>query len=111
MTPAAGALDRRVELLRPRVERGPAGDERRVGWAVVDEAWAGRDDVAGREFVRAGQRLAQRTCRFRIRWRPGVDQLAAVREADGTVWEVLGVAELGRRAGLELTCEHSKGTT
>lgn len=102
-----GRLDRRVMLLRRTVTQGSAGDAQE-SFTDLAEVWAERQDVSGREYVRSGQQLAERTARFTIRWRgdfTSIDRLSH----DGQEWVVLNVAEVGRREGLEITAQIIQG--
>lgn len=102
----AGALDRRVTLLRPVDETGPAG-EALVHWQTVAEVWGEKRELRGREYYAAAAVQAELDVVFRIRW-PGI---AAHHPAprwrlrcEGRDYDIQAVAEIGRREGLELRC-------
>ncbi len=102
----AGRLDRRVTLQRRVITRDAAGGAIET-WTSAFSCWAERRDVRGSERLEAGAEVATHEATFRIRWRAGID--ATWRLVEGTVaWDVEGIAELGRRDGLELTCRRTR---
>lgn len=98
----AWRMDRRISILVPdeAPARGSAGSAI-PGYSVLDEVWAERRDLSGREVVAAAQPIATAQCRFVIRWRGDFDTRARIREGD-TVYEIQHIAELGRREGHEI---------
>lgn len=102
----AGRLDRRVTIEAYTATRDAAGGEAR-NWAELATVWAEKRDLAGREFLTASQEAqAQVETLWRTRWRP--DITAKMRLVhDGVIYDIEGVAELGRRDGLELRCRRT----
>lgn len=103
----AGRLARRITLLRQTETQGPDGAPIRT-WSEVAKVWAELVPVGGRERLQAPQTIAERTARIRIRWRSDVDEQMRIRH-DGRLWEIQGIAEIGRREGLELTAAALQG--
>jgi SPP1 family predicted phage head-tail adaptor len=100
----AGALDRRVTLMRA-VTTLDAFNQDVAGFTRLAEAWAERTAVSDGERVRAQQVGASVTHRFKLRWSRAAagitpkDQLVC----EGVTYQVSAVKELGRREGLEIT--------
>ena len=99
----AGALDRRVTLRAKTTLNDDLGQPVDT-WADVVTLWAEKTDLRGREFFAAQAVNAEIETRFRLRWRAGVT--AALRlVCDDRDYDIVSVAELGRREGLELMCK------
>ncbi len=71
-------------------------------WATIRTVKAARKDVRGFERLRAQQELAERTSVFTMRWFSGLDAKMRLSH-DGLIWDIEGIAELGRRVALEVT--------
>lgn len=97
----AGELDRRITIERAVVTTDPFGGEQRA-WAPLHTVWAQALPISDGERWRAGEVAAQVTHRFRIRWGAGVEPTDRIRY-DGKVYEIVGVKEIGRRVGQEIT--------
>ena len=75
----------------------------RSTWSVFAEVWAEQVPLQGRELFAAQQVAARVDTRFRLRWRADVTPEATrVVDADGRVFDIVSVLELGRREGLEV---------
>jgi SPP1 family predicted phage head-tail adaptor len=98
----AGRLNRRVELLRPVVTRGAAGEQVET-LTLVGRVWAGRRDLRARELAQGSVDFTAADAVYEIRWRTDVQRGWRVREGD-QVFEVEGLADIGTREGLELRC-------
>lgn len=99
--PASGRLDRRVVIRRKTVQQDGTGQpiETWVDWKV---AMMSRRDLRADERFRAGQDLGTMVAVWTCHFFPGLgieDRLIA----DGPTWDIIGIAELGRRSGLEIT--------
>jgi SPP1 family predicted phage head-tail adaptor len=98
----SGNLDRRVVIQTSTESQGSTG-EVTPSWSTFATVWASRRDTLGSERVRAGAETAMADAVFRIRWLSGVT--AKMRLTEGSdVWDIVALAELGRREGLDLTC-------
>jgi len=105
----SGALDRTVKLLKP-VSTTNSANEDVITYTLAATVRASKADVSDAERVRAQQVGAMITTRFQIRWSPDlyvmdptwrlklVEYQGVEREYD-----IAGVKEIGRRAGLEIT--------
>lgn len=99
--PAAGRLDRRVDILRATTSVNEIGEQLEQ-WNVWRTVWAGKKDIRADERLRADQELATETTVWISHYIPGL----TVRDrfsVEGKVYDIIGLAELGRRAGLEIT--------
>ena len=103
----AGKLDRRVVLQRPLDQQDGSGTVTQT-WFDAGEVWASRRDLRGREFVAAQALQAEVETLYTIRHAPGLVPSARWRLVDaGRVYDIAGVAEIGRREGYELRCTAS----
>lgn len=102
----AGRLDRRISILR-RTQTQSASGEVVETWPEERRVWAEVVPLGGNERFAAATTQAARSAKMRLRfaprWRPDVANHRV--EHDGLVWDILGLAELGRGEGWELTVE------
>lgn len=104
-----GDLDRRITLQREQETQTPSGAPVRE-WVDVATVWASMRQMPGRERWQAPQALAVRTATWRIRWRSDVQETWRFLFR-GEVWRIDGLAEIGRREGLEITATALEGDT
>jgi SPP1 family predicted phage head-tail adaptor len=100
----AGDLDRRITIERFTETRDPFNNPVK-SWAPLATVWASRADVSDSERLAAQEIGAEITTRFRIRWSRAlsdVDPKDRVR-FDGRLYDIVGVKEIARREGLEIT--------
>lgn len=100
----AGQLDRRITLQRATVTRDEYNNPVET-WEDLRTVWAGFEPIRDGERFRAGERAAEASARFLIRYS---SQVADINGKDrltmrGTVYQITHVKEVGRREGLELT--------
>lgn len=96
----AGRLDRRIVLQQPTVTRDSVGGPVE-SWSTVATVWAGYRPQRGDEVFAARQRTATREAVFTIRHRTDVTESTRI-VFDGHNWDIVHIAELDRRAGLEI---------
>lgn len=103
----AGALDRQVQFLR--AGRVDDGLQKKTGPFLPHggKIWASKRDVSDSERFAAGSITAGMMTRFQVRWSSFT---ASIRETDrlsceGRTYAIVGIKELGRRVGFELTCQ------
>ncbi len=105
----AGKLDRRVLLEAKSITRDPAYNSEVVTWTPVATVWASVRDVlsSSQESTANDLRLLTQPCRVWIRWRADVcTTLRVTLLGEGSrVMQIVGMAEIGRREGIELLCE------
>lgn len=100
----AGELDRRITIRRS-TETANELNEPIFAWSDLMTVWAAYEPVSDGERMRAQQVGAWLSARFRIRWSrqaatiDGRDQVVF----DGRTFGILGVKEIGRREGLEIS--------
>ena len=97
-------LDRRITIQEPVVSKDGYGEDVVTGWTPVATVWAQVIPVSGREYFDAAAIRAEKTTRFRIRWRSGVTEAMRI-VYDGRSYDILGIVEIGRREGLEIRAE------
>ena len=98
----AGLLDRRVTLER-RVEVVDASGQAVIQWLPLATVWARVEPLGGREGFGQQQFVATGDLRFTIRWRDDVTPLHQVTYG-GVPYDVVSVAEDGRREALLIVC-------
>ena len=99
----AGQLDRRVTLENYTTTRDAWNNPTKT-WATLDQVWAHKRDVTELERTETEQRVAYTRTIFKIRHRTDVDATMRV-DYDGKKYYIIGVKELGRTEGLQLTTE------
>lgn len=99
----AGNLDRRLTIQRVTLSQNDYGEEVET-WADIARVWAWKRDVSARERFASAQTLAERTTVFQIRFRDDVNSKDRV-VCEGRTYQITGITEVGRRQGLDLTCE------
>lgn len=97
-------MDRRL-----RIERATTGDDgvqtAVTGWTALATVWASKEEISDGERGRQTGPDATATTRFQIRYSTTVagvgpkDRLVC----EGRTYDVVGVKEIGRRVGLEIT--------
>ena len=97
----AGRLDRLITIGEFTSVQDSYGQEIET-WPEFATVWAEKIDIKARERFAAQQDIAEETTRFRIRWLAGVTPKMRIQH-DGKTYDIEGIAELGRRAGLEIT--------
>lgn len=104
-------LDQRITIERRDVARGDDYGEEIVTWTPLASCWAAVEDQitptkGGDELVTADMRLLASRTRITLRYLAGVTTDMRVQwPARSRTFQITSMAELGRRLGLELTCE------
>jgi SPP1 family predicted phage head-tail adaptor len=98
-------LDRRITL--QRYSRSFDADNQPIEVWTPDASpvWASVEYASDGEKARAGEVAATVSVRFQIRWSTAVSTVNPKDRVayDGKIWDVIGVKELGRREGLEIS--------
>lgn len=103
-SPAAGARDRQITIQRSTPTTAASGQQVDA-WATLAIVWAEKRDIRGKTFFGASQEIAERATTFRTGWLAGLSDVTSLRVLyDGLTYRVDGVAELGRRAGVDIMC-------
>lgn len=97
----AGRLDRLVTLQRAITTQDAYGEEIKT-WSDIADVWAERVELRGVERFEAQQTQAHVDAKYRIRWMAGLTPINRLIDADGRVYDIQAVLEIGRREGLEL---------
>lgn len=97
----AGALDRRVTIERATIMTDDYGTATQT-WAALATVWASVEWIRDGERWAAAQVVAEATLRVQTRYRDvkTTDRLIY----EDVVYNIVGVKEIGRRDGLEITC-------
>lgn len=103
---AAGQLDRRVTIQLRTIGRDATGAAITT-WSPVADVWARKLDMLGRDLRAAGAQDFAATTVFTIRWRADVKMAENRVSYLGNTYEIVSVAEIGRREGLELSTKRA----
>jgi SPP1 family predicted phage head-tail adaptor len=99
--PAAGTLDHVAKIWRRTVTRDDVGGEIET-WAIWRTIKVGKRDISADERFRANQEIASDTSVFTAHWLAGLTVQDRM-EVDEKMYDIIAIAELGRRSGLEIT--------
>jgi SPP1 family predicted phage head-tail adaptor len=102
-----GGLDRKITIQQKTVSRTALGDETEA-WGTLASVWAKVIPMSGREYFngQSVQRTSSKFSRFQIRYLASVSQDTQLRVLyQGLTYDIQNIAEIGRKAGLELTGE------
>lgn len=107
----AGAMDRRIRIERAAVTISGRGTQQKA-WAELVTVWAQRMPQRATEAWKASGTAAELETAWRIRWSSGVADVSPRDRIvfDGQEMAILGVAEIGRREGLEIVCKSAGAT-
>lgn len=105
MTLFSGKLDRRITLERFTYTTDPGSGEQVKTWSTLATVWAAKRDVSDSERVASAEVSAEISTRFQIRWDGSWSDLNPKDRVvyDGRTYDIVGVKELGRREGLEIS--------
>lgn len=96
----SGKLQHRIELQRMTETLGP-GRQAVQSWATYATGKAELRQAGLSEFLTSYGEGTSNTAVFLIRWIPGVSVSDRIVHG-GKVWNIVAIAEIGRRRGLEL---------
>lgn len=100
MAMRAGRMDRRIVIQSvSRVQ--DASGEPLESWSTLATVWAAVSPIRGNERFVDSQEKAERTTRFRIRYRSDVTADNRI-SYDGNIYDIEAVIELSRQEGLEI---------
>lgn len=100
----AGKLDRRIQIQRATITQNDFGEEVHA-WGQIAEVWAGVTPVSDTERFRGSQVGAEITTRFVVRYSGQARDVTAEDRIvyEGRVFDLVGIKELGRREGYEIS--------
>jgi len=105
---AAGKLDRLVTIKTVTETKDAEFNGVESAQTTLAQVWAEKKDISGREFFSAAVENSEVDTVFRIRHR--TDVTTKHRIAYGNLdYDIVAIAELGRREGLELRCKARVG--
>jgi SPP1 family predicted phage head-tail adaptor len=96
----AGRLDQRITIQTKSVTRASNGEEV-VAWVALDTVWAEVKPLRAKEFFAAAQMQGSVDHQVRLRWRDDIARDMRLMWRDQPL-DIVGIAELGRRDGLEI---------
>jgi SPP1 family predicted phage head-tail adaptor len=96
----AGKLDRRIVIKTPTVTQDSHGGKVTT-WTTLATVYASVTHLKGREHLVGGQFTPEAEVKFRLRYRSDFDESAQITH-DGVAYDILHIAEIGRRRGLEV---------
>lgn len=98
-------LDRKITLERFTYSTDPGSGEQVKTWSTLATVWASKRDVSDSERVASAEVSAEIGTRFQIRWDSSWADLNPKDRVvhDGRTYDIVGVKELGRREGLEIS--------
>jgi SPP1 family predicted phage head-tail adaptor len=99
----AGRLDRRIRI-ESRVETQNAYGEAVISYVLLAEVWAEKKPLSGNEIFTAAQFFPAGTVKYKIRYIPQVNEKCRIIE-NGITYDIVYIAEVGRREGLEITAK------
>lgn len=99
-----GKLDRRITVERFGTTYNEF-NEPTSGWTKLGTRWASKNDVSDGEKLRAAQVGASVATRFQVRYDSLTKSLTAADRltCEGREYAIVGLKELGRREGIEIT--------
>lgn len=98
-----GTMDRRVQIQNYTTTRDDWNTPIQT-WSTLASVWASKQDRRSAEVVENDQMVNLNRTTWRIRYRSDVDTTMRI-EYDSEHYYVVGVRELGRKEGLEITTE------
>lgn len=102
--PIPGMFDRKVEIQYPKRTKNGMGEDE-VEWKPFATVWAKAAPLMAKERFLADSERATREYTFTIRYRKGIGPEMRIVH-DSLPYQIKGIAEIGRRRGLELTAEY-----
>ncbi len=106
----AGRLDRLVTIEYRQVARDAQTGAEVATWQPLASVWASKEDFtnvgASEEYMRPGGLEAYGGIgRIKIRWCGDIDTTMRLNLGGGELRQITGMAEIGRREGLQLSCK------
>ena len=99
----AGEMRHRVAIQSRQDIRDAAGQPRPI-WSTLATVWASYEPLSGRETIQARIAMSEATCRWRIRYYPGLTPRHRVMWG-ARVFDINSVADVdGRHDEMELLC-------
>lgn len=106
----AGLLDRKVTVRNRTVTQDPTYGSEVVTWVDFATAWCRFDETGGQEQERNNREFTARTANVQMRWISGLTTAMRLVEADGSIWEIISIAQKKRHSDLRLeVVEYSRG--
>lgn len=105
----AGQFDRVIEIWRyTQIGLDPIFNVPILEWAAIHTIRAKTSFLRAAERIGSGQEFAVRELRFTTRYFDDLQPTDVIR-FDGDNWDIEGIAEIGRREGLEISATWRQG--
>lgn len=104
MTMNIGRMDRLVEIQYPKLTRDTIGGDS-TEWKRFARVWAQAIPLMAKERYRSAEIRESKTYTFRIRFLRNLGSEMRIIH-DEQPYRITGIAELGRKEGLEITAEY-----
>jgi SPP1 family predicted phage head-tail adaptor len=98
-----GTLDRRVVVEKPTKSRATNGAEV-VTWVEIATVFANVRYISATERFQSDSNRSVKVANFRMRYLSIISETMRLK-FDNKVWKITGLAEIGRREGLDVTAE------
>ena len=105
----AGRRDRRIRIEQKTTETLPDGTVRDTGWLLVRKMWAEIVPLRGREAIEAQAEQARFDTIIRTLWVEGITTDMRIVGPDRQVYDIVHIAPLGTRRGLDMQCNARQG--
>jgi len=99
----AGKLDKRLTFQMSEPSKELTGEEINT-WVDCFHAWANIDYKGGKEPYEADKKTAINEVTFKLRFRRGINEKMRIL-FNGEIYDILHIAEIQRRQGLEIKAE------
>lgn len=100
-----GRLDRRITLQSLATDQSTDWNHPTQTWSDLATIWATKAPRRAAEPTEAKQVVALNVVDWYIRHRTDVDAKMRLVDADGDIYDIVSVQEVGRKQGLKLTTE------
>lgn len=97
-------MDRRIEIQYPSRTKNDIGEETET-WVRFARVWANARPLRAAERFASAMERESKVYTFRIRWLKNVEPDMRI-VFDSQNYRIIGIAEMGRRDGLEITAEY-----
>lgn len=106
---SAGSLNRHMIVERPVTSQDATYGTATTTWQLVGAWWVSALDIIGKEATQDSMRQYTRPCRVRMRYTDKIDPTMRLR-LGSRVLQIVGIAEIGLREGLEILAEQYSTT-
>lgn len=95
-----GKMDRQITIQQVTETQSSSGEAAKT-WSALATVWAGVDIESGDEGTEAAGLQSRSNCLFTLRYRTDLTTKHRISYA-GTIYDIVSIAEIERRQGLEV---------